>query len=135
MARDSRSSVLSPMFLRKIETVILNEGKDLRLPFYARNLWDTTLDIQHGVPLWRRPCFVAGWDRTASALIVLCLIPNPRQQQLDLGLLLGSHGDERRPRTPAIIAIEIAGSLYAVDPQRPDNPLARCSDSLLLFPG
>ncbi len=31
------------MFLRKIEAVILNKVKDLRLPFYARNFWDTTL--------------------------------------------------------------------------------------------
>ncbi len=30
-------SVLSPMFLPKIEAVILNKVKDLRLPLYAMN--------------------------------------------------------------------------------------------------
>ncbi len=45
------------MFLPKIEGVILNEVKDLRLRFYARNLWDTTLAAlsEFAVLVFRRP--------------------------------------------------------------------------------
>src|SRR5579859_1693220 len=60
-------------------------------------------------------------------------IANSSQQRLDLRTLIGREWNLRSPCATTVIAVEIAGGLHSINPQRACNALAGRGNALLLL--